>query len=102
MIIIVLNGNLKKKDPVLLNYRSYKDFGETSFWGELANALPAFDYENLGYDDFKKVFIEVLNQHAPMKKKILRGNNAPFMNRLFSKAFMHRSKLKNRYNKLLR
>ena len=28
MIIIVLNGKLKKKDPVLLNYRSYKDFDE--------------------------------------------------------------------------
>ena len=96
MIITVLNGKLKKKDPLLLNYRSYKDFDENSFWGELANALLALDYETLGYDDFKKVFIEVLNQHAPMKKKLIRGNNVPFMNRTLSKAFMHRSKLKNR------
>ena len=34
-----------------------------------------------------------------MKKKIVRGNNAPFMNKNLSKAFMHRSKLKNKYNK---
>ena len=34
-----------------------------------------------------------------MKKKFLRGNNAPFMNKTLSKAFMHRSKLKNKYNK---
>ena len=27
------------------------------------------------------------------------GNNAQFMNRTLSKAFMHRSKLKNRYHK---
>ena len=30
----------------------------------------------------------------------MRGNNAPFMNQTLSKAFMHRSKLKNRYNKI--
>ena len=53
----------------------------------------------MGYDEFKKVFIEVLNIHAPMKKKYIRGNNSPFMNQILSKAFMHRSKLKNRYNK---
>ena len=34
-----------------------------------------------------------------MKKKIVRGNNAPFMNKTLSKAFMHRAKLKNRYYK---
>ena len=28
MFITVLNGKLKKKDPVLLNYRSYKDNDE--------------------------------------------------------------------------
>ena len=65
----------------------------------MANALLALDYNNMGYDEFKKVFIRVLNLHAPMKKKYIRGNNAPFMNRTLSKAFMHRSKLKNRYNK---
>ena len=30
---------------------------------------------------------------------MVRGNNAPFMNKILSKAFMHRSKLKNNYNK---
>ena len=34
-----------------------------------------------------------------MKKKYVRGNNAPFMNQTLTKAFMHRSKLKNKYNK---
>ena len=32
-------------------------------------------------------------------KKFVRGNNAPFMNKTLSQAFMHRSKLKNKYNK---
>ena len=43
--------------------------------------------------------MHLLNKHAPMKKKSIRGNNAPFMNKTLSKAFMHRSKLKNIFNK---
>ena len=43
--------------------------------------------------------MEILNTYAPMKKKVVRGNNAPFMNKALSKEFMHRSKLKNRYHK---
>ena len=55
--------------------------------------------ETMSYDDFKEIFMKVLNLHAPMKKKLVRGNNAPFMNKDLSKAFMHRSILKNKYNK---
>ena len=40
-----------------------------------------------------------MEEHAPSKRKVIRGNNAPFMNKSLSKAFMHRSKLKNKLNK---
>ena len=40
-----------------------------------------------------------VNMHAPIKTKIIRGNNDPFVNKTMSKAFMHRSKLKNIFNK---
>ena len=39
-----------------------------------------------------------LNKHAPMKAKLIRGNNAPFINKILSKAFLHRAKLKDKYN----
>ena len=42
--------------------------------------------------------MEILNKHAPMKEKVIRGDKAPFMNRTLSKAFMERSRLKNKYN----
>ena len=45
------------------------------------------------------MFMLVLNKYAPMKKKSIRGNNAPFMNKILSKAFMHRARLKNNFNK---
>ena len=43
--------------------------------------------------------MEVLNRHAPMKLKYVRGNNAPFMNKILSKAIMKRSRLRNKFLK---
>ena len=99
MIITVLKSNYKKRDPLLVNYRSYKNIYENLFRNELANTLENLIGENMGYDEFKNVFMNTLNLHAPMRKKTVRGNNAPFMNHTLSQAFMHRSKLKNIFNK---
>ena len=51
------------------------------------------------YDDFEDIFMSTLDHHAPEKKKTIRGNHAPFISQSLSKAIMHRSKLKNIYNK---
>ena len=51
------------------------------------------------HSDFQSIFTPVLHNHAPIKKKILRFNNNPFMTKTLRKAVMHRSKLKNILNK---
>ena len=48
------------------------------------------------HDVFTNILRMVLYKHAPIKKKLLRGNEAPFMTKELSKAIMNRSKLKNR------
>ena len=50
-------------------------------------------------DIFIALFKEVLDRHAPSKKKMIRGNQAPFMNKTLSKAFMTRARLRNKYYK---
>ena len=40
---------------------------------------------------------EVLNQHAPQKKKYVRGNQMPFMTKQLSKVIMKRSRLRNNF-----
>ena len=99
MIISVLKVYFKKKEPVKINYRSYKNFDETNFRNDLSNTLQNYNQYTLQYEEFKDVFMTILNSHAPIKQKIIRGNSQPFMNKTLSKAFMHRSRLKNRYNK---
>ena len=51
------------------------------------------------YDEFRDIFMRILNTHVPAKQRLVRGNNQPFMNKTLSKAFMHRVKLKNMYTK---
>ena len=46
-----------------------------------------------------EIFFEVLNYHAPLKQKSVRGNHAPFMTRELSKAIMTKSKAKSSYVK---
>ena len=90
---------LKKRDPTVIKYRNYKNFDENLFRYQLIDSLQNIDKTIMKYDEFNECFMNALDKHAPMKKKTLRGNNAPFMNKTLTKAFMHRSKLKNKYNK---
>ena len=99
MTLTVLKACVPKKEPVTVNYRSYKKFVEESFKNYLINNLQNFDKTVMSYDKFNEIFMNVLHIHAPLKKKTIRGNHAPFMNKSLSKAFMERSRLKNKFNK---
>ena len=59
-------------------------------------AVRSLDCDTISYDGFGVIFMTILNWYA---KKIIRGNNAPFMNKTLSKEFMHRSKSRNNYYK---
>ena len=99
MIITMMKTKFKKRDPKIVNFRSYKHFEEEIFREELKNALQNTD-KKMDYDDFKQAFMTILNKHAPIKK---RNSLEEIMHHLWTKlclqAFMHRSQLKNKYNK---
>ena len=99
MTVCVLNVHFMKLCPTKIKYRNYKNFNLNSFKSELKTSLEISEETEMTYDSFKETFSNLLNKHAPMKEKFIRGNNAPFMNKTLSKAFMQRARLKNRYNK---
>ena len=51
------------------------------------------------YFHFELTFLKVLENHAPMKKKILRANDKPYMTKVLRKTIMRRSELKSKYLK---
>ena len=99
MAVTVLKVHFKKLRPNKIKYRSYKHFDINAFKDELKTDLETNIQSNINYDVFKEIFMNILNKYAPIKSKLVRGNNAPFMNKTLSKSFMQRAKLKNKYNK---
>ena len=76
MIITIMKVKFKKNEPKTINFRCYKNFDENLFRQELKNALRN-THKEMDYDNFKWTMITILNKHAPMKKKFIRGNSAP-------------------------
>ena len=85
----------KKRDPITIVYRDYRSFDGVVFRDELKEEL--IRTQIITIDDFIAIFKKVLDRHAPSKKKIVRGNQAPFMNKTLSQAFMTRARLRNKY-----
>ena len=68
---------------------------EADFRNELRVELQRVEVED--YDTFENIFLEVLNKHAPCKKKVFRANHKPYMTKVLRKAIMRRSALENKY-----
>ena len=72
----------------VLSYRNYKNFIESKFLNDLNKTIISFDNENpnQNYNVLSNRFLEVVNVHALLKTKIVRGNNAPFVDKQLRKA----------------
>ena len=82
-------------------YRNYKNFDEHRFLNDLENTnfISISEDPDERYDYLTTKFPEVVDKHAPLKKKFVRGNQAPFMNKELRKAIYNRSRLKNKFCK---
>ena len=93
----ILSGTtFPKTKPKEIIYRNYKTFNQSIFKTELKQKLQA---QKASYKDFELTFLEVLNTHAPLKKKVIRANHVPYMSKILRKAIMRRSALENKYRK---
>ena len=100
MIVTVFKTTFQKRAPTLIRYRNYSKLNDEFFRSELSNELLLnCDLRTIKYEDFHYIFMNVLNKHAPLKTKIIRSNNVPFMNKNLRKQVMTRSRLKNKFNK---
>ena len=100
LIISSLKARFQKIPPKKLVYRDKKNFNEESY----LNDLKQLDFDSIcssdnAYSSLSNKVSEIINKHAPLKTKILRGNNAPFMTKKLRKAIMNRSRHTNKYNK---
>ena len=101
MIVTNLRAHIARLNTKIISYRSMKNFNKENFLNELAQNLDTFNCidTNMAYDRLLNILISVLDKHAPIKRKKVRGNQSRFMNRNLSKAIMKRSYLKSKYLK---
>ena len=93
MIITVLKTTFQKSKPKEFVYRSYRHFNQQVFKEHLRYNLQGCK----AYSELQSKFLEILNLHAPMKKRIVRANEVPYMTKTLRKAIANRSRLENRY-----
>ena len=82
-----------------INYRDYRKFNSNNFQYELHVKSVIDDNAFYNYGRFQAILCDVLNKHAPIKKKILRANHSPFMTKQLRKMLMNRSRQKNAFFK---
>ena len=101
MVVTVMMTNFQKLESKIINYRNYRYFSNDRFREKVTSELSKVVLENSdkGFNKFLDVCKEALNMYAPLKKKYIRGNNSPFMNRILSKEIMKRSILRNLFSK---
>ena len=98
MVVTVMKTTFPKAKPKMIYYRDYKKFNLIEFRRDLRNELSKAIV--LGYAHFEHIFLTVLEKHAPIKQRVVRANDKPYMTKVLRKAIMRRSFLKNKYHKL--
>ena len=98
MVITVLKSTFAKKKPKEIIYRDYKNYNGDFLKSDLKVALCNEGVRN-HYALFEKIFLQVLDKHAPLRKKLLRANHAPYITKTVRKAIMRRSQLESKFLK---
>ena len=103
MVVTVLKCHFVRIQPKTIQYRDYRQFSPDAFIADLIqrnlNSLPVSSLDpNKTYAEFCDTFKTILDKHAPLKSKLLRGDHAPFITKELSKGIMTQSRLKNKFN----
>ena len=89
----MMKTTFEKEESKVLVYRNYKNFNFNSFKSELLSKL---HHDDVTFTSFENNFVKVLNQQAPKKSTVFRGNQKPHLNKSLRAAIMKRSRLKNK------
>ena len=100
MAITILKTCVPKQTPTVIKYRDYRQFNGQYFAQDLQNEIRSIT-DDTCYANFEFTFKTILNKHAPIKTKIVRANNAPYMNKTLSKPIMNRSTPQNVFPEVL-
>ena len=82
LILSLFKAFFKRIPAKTIEYRNYSKFSPEAFLHELDQKLNKgiiYNSHDKQYDLFSDIFRTILGPHAPLKTKIIRGNQAKFM-----------------------
>ena len=87
-ITTFMKSYFSRLKPKVIHYRNFKRFDEQKFIDDIKNADFSFETDdpNENYSALTNTFSLIVEKHAPLKKKIVRGNHAPFITKDLRKA----------------
>ena len=77
MTVTVMKKFFKKKEPIIVKYHDRKNFDAIKFREDIRNQIASRG--KMSCDGLQSILADSYLQHAPIKIKRLRANNAPFM-----------------------
>ena len=95
MTLTVMRAHFVKQTPKVVYYRDYKKFSNELFRNDILQAQTSTETK----ENVQTNIVNIFNEHAPLKKRYVRANQAPFMNKKLSKEIMTRSRLRNKFLK---
>ena len=101
MIVTVMKTSYRKIESRVINYRDYKSFSNEGFRESLLENLKGklSGNSDQNFSNFVNTCNAVLDKQLPKKKKYVRANQSPFMNKTLSKVIMLRTHLRNKFFK---
>ena len=90
---------MKKKQPKIISYRDFGKFSNNDFRTQILRDFSTLHLSNdsPSLDLHVDICIRTLDVYAPKKKKYLRANSTPFMNK--TKIVMDRTRLRSKFLK---
>ena len=95
LVLTVLKTKFDKQKSTKIFYHKTKNYVQAEFNEDVCNKLS----ECKTYTQFNDIYYSTLLEHAPLKQRSVRANQAPYMTRNLRKAIMTRSKLEKRFYK---
>ena len=86
-----------KLKPKVINYRNYRKFDNEEFRALLDNEILKHDINNMEYQHFLNIFIEVFKQACPYKPKASQSKSRGIYDKKFTQGNMKRSRLRNKF-----
>ena len=101
LISTCLRQKVSRLKPKKITYRSMKNYNKNLLKNDLKRELSSSSFisANQGYDSVIGILKSLLDIHAPIRTKVVRGNQCNFVDKSLNKAFMKRSVLKTKYLK---